>query len=64
MEKYKSKQDISLGKPLLDDYETYVGILTNSPEAQRLYLRKYERIRKRHLNETKISRKTNSWEGV
>lgn len=30
--------DISLGKPLPDDYETYLDILTNSPEARRLYL--------------------------
>ena len=36
------EQDISLGKPLLDDYETYVDILTNSPEARRLYLGEYE----------------------
>ena len=36
------EQDISLGKPLLDDYETYVDILTNSPEAQHLYLGEYE----------------------
>ena len=36
------EQDISLGKPLLDDYETYVDILTNSPEARRLYLGKNE----------------------
>ena len=30
--------DISLGKPLPNDYETYIDILTNSPEARRLYL--------------------------
>ena len=30
--------DISLGKPLPDDYETYLDILTNSPEARGLYL--------------------------
>lgn len=30
--------DISLGKSLPDDYETYIDILTNSPEARRLYL--------------------------
>jgi len=30
--------DISLGKPLPDEYETYLDILTNSPEARRLYL--------------------------
>ena len=32
------EQDISLGKTLLDDYETYLDILSNSPEARRLYL--------------------------
>ena len=32
------EQDISLGKPLPDDYEAYLDILTNSPEARRLYL--------------------------
>ena len=36
------EQDISLGKPLLDDYETYIEILTNSPEARHLYLGEYE----------------------
>lgn len=30
--------DISLGKPLPNDYETYIDILTNSPEARGLYL--------------------------
>ena len=34
--------DISLGKPLPDDYETYIDILTNSPEARRLYLGEHE----------------------
>ena len=32
--------DISLGKPLPDEYETYLDILSNSPEARRLYLGK------------------------
>ncbi len=32
------EQDISLGKPLPDDYETYLDILTNSQEARGLYL--------------------------
>ena len=36
------EQDISLGKPLPDDYETYIDILTNSPEARRLYLGEHE----------------------
>lgn len=36
------EQDISLGRPLLDDYETYIDILTNSPEARYLYLGEYE----------------------
>ena len=30
--------DISFVKPLPDAYETYLDILTNSPEARRLYL--------------------------
>ncbi|WP_257390035.1 hypothetical protein [Streptococcus pseudopneumoniae] len=36
------EQDISLGKPLPDGYETYIDILTNSPEARRLYLGEHE----------------------
>ena len=32
------EQDIFLGKPLPDEYETYLDILSNSPEARRLYL--------------------------
>ena len=34
----KPELDISLGKPLPDEYETYLDILSNSPEARRLYL--------------------------
>ena len=30
--------DISLGKPLPDEYEIYLDILSSSPEARRLYL--------------------------
>lgn len=52
------EQDISLGKPLPDDYETYIDILTNSPEARRLYLESMKN-KKGHFMKLRILRKTN-----